>query len=138
MSSSTATQQAEVQKENTIKLGVGIGTTICCCILTLLIASRYLPVSILGRAAPIILGAGVLLCCFSSILWAPKNKNVAGVLALCPIVPLDLIYLDALNINQPIPLIVRVIPLIGNAYDLYRIYGTSQLTPAAGWSSSII
>lgn len=78
-----------------------------------------------------------ILCAIVCIMYAEKNKIVATVLALTLIAPMDLIYLDQVNLDEPVSLIVRCIPVVGNIYDLYRIYISKDLVPATGWSPNL-
>jgi hypothetical protein len=87
---------------------------------------------------PQICAVGVMaFCALSCICWAEKNKTIATFAALFPIVPMDLIYLGAIDLNNPVGLLVRCIPFVGNGYDLYRIHISKDLVPEAGWSSNL-
>lgn len=80
----------------------------------------------------------MIVCGIACIMWAEKNKVIAGITALTPIIPMDLIYLDQIDLDHPERLIVRMIPIVGNCYDLYRIFISKSLKPTTGWSSDLM
>ena len=86
----------------------------------------------------LIVAAGFALCCASCVIWAEKNKTIALMTALVPIVPLDYIYLDAFNLDDPVSIFLRTIPVVGNGMSLWKIFKSKTLAPAGGvWSTRL-
>ena len=61
-----------------------------------------------------------------------KDKSFAMVLTLIPIIPANRIYINNLDSET---IIIRIIPIIGNIYDLYHMFHTKKLVNDNYWLS---
>ena len=59
-----------------------------------------------------------------------KNKSFTLLLCLIPIIPADRIYINNLDIDS---ILIRIIPIIGNIYDIYYIFYKKTIEPKNGW-----
>ena len=61
-----------------------------------------------------------------------KDKSFTLLLSLIPIIPANRIYLNNLDVDT---ILIRIIPILGNVYDLYYTFYRTTLTPKDGWIS---
>jgi hypothetical protein len=61
-----------------------------------------------------------------------KDKSFTLLLSLIPIIPANRIYLNNLDIDT---ILIRIIPILGNIYDLYYTFYKNTLIPENGWIS---
>lgn len=77
----------------------------------------------------------LLLICVLSVIFMKKNKTIATLLTLQPIpIPFNRIYIGNMDWNT---MIIRIIPIIGNIYDLYKMLWDESLVPADGWTNNL-
>ena len=131
-SSSSSTPPYDVRTVNRIRLACGVA--ISC----LLAVTAYVAIPDMVPYKPqLAFLTGVVACHIAFILWAEKNKLIAGILAWTPGLPADMIYLNQIDINNLTPVLIRAIPIVGNVYDTWRIFISGTLKPAEGWSSNL-
>ncbi len=61
-----------------------------------------------------------------------KDKKFAMILTLIPIIPANRIYINNLDSET---IIIRIIPIIGNIYDLYHMFHTKKMVNDDYWLS---
>ena len=61
-----------------------------------------------------------------------KDKTFATILTLIPIIPANRIYINNLDSET---IIIRIIPIIGNIFDLYHMFHTKKLVKDNYWIS---
>jgi hypothetical protein len=59
-----------------------------------------------------------------------KDKSFAMLLSLIPIIPANRIYINNLDIDS---ILIRLVPIIGNIYDIYYTFYKKTLIPKDGW-----
>lgn len=77
----------------------------------------------------------LLLCCVACIEFSKKSKGIAFMLAMTPVLPLNRVYINNYDLNTII--LPRAIPIIGNIYDMYRMFISNSLAPDGGWSDKL-
>jgi hypothetical protein len=61
-----------------------------------------------------------------------KDKNFAVILTLIPIIPANRIYINYFDSET---ILIRIIPIIGNIYDLYHMFHTKKMVSDNYWLS---
>ena len=61
-----------------------------------------------------------------------KDKNFAVILTLIPIIPANRIYINYFDSET---ILIRIIPIIGNIYDLYHMFYTKKMVSDNYWLS---
>jgi predicted neutral ceramidase superfamily lipid hydrolase len=122
----------DLKKVYRLRFACGIAVACLLSVAAFLGLPNFIPYK-LQICAAIALGTS---CC-ASIIWAEKNKTIATLAAMSLVVPMDYIYLNQVNLDDPISLVIRAVPIVGNVYSMWRIHISKTLKPEAGWSSNI-
>jgi hypothetical protein len=130
---------SDVKTMNRVKMIAGFAVSIFVAIALYMILPNMTPFKMQ------ICGISLLvLCSLTCIMWSEKNKTIAGLTAMVPFFPADLIYLNAIgteDFTDPTKLSLLAfrtfVPIAGNGYSLYRIFVSKSLEPKEGWSTNI-
>ena len=76
----------------------------------------------------------VMIICIGMALLTKKSKPLAIALALIPFIPANRIYIGDMQWDT---VIIRLIPMIGSAYDLYMMLISKKLKPSTGWTNKL-
>ena len=77
----------------------------------------------------------LMFTCLGIVLYTKKNKIIAFLTATVPTVPINRMYISNMDWGT---MWYRFIPVIGNIYDIYKMFISKSLVPPTGWSSSLL